>query len=169
MCPQARPAYVHGLPPLLRRCTALLYAALRCVALRLLQHAIRLMQNAINWLIEQQCPAAYRLPRWLWCRWTIARAPPLAVKAVAIGGRCAFGWACGLVFTACLLGRLRPVNWVLSLEVFVPVAALSYSAYILQAGSACARACPGVHGSCRVPSNCAPPGTPVLRMQTGRA
>lgn len=49
-----------------------------------------------------------------------------------IAGRCAFGWAVALVFTACLLGRLRPVNWALSLDLWTPLAALSYAAYLLQ-------------------------------------
>ena len=58
-------------------------------------------------------------------------APDLGI-ALTIAGRWVFGWALARVFVAMLLGRLRAVHGVLTLRVLVPVATLSYSAYLLQ-------------------------------------
>ena len=59
------------------------------------------------------------------------RAPALN-QALAVCGRWLFGWALAHVLGACLLGRLRPLSAVLSWRAFAPLAALSYSAYLLQ-------------------------------------
>ena len=53
-------------------------------------------------------------------------------QALAVFGRWLFGWALAHVLGACLLGRLRALNALLSWRAFAPVAALSYSAYLLQ-------------------------------------
>jgi peptidoglycan/LPS O-acetylase OafA/YrhL len=61
-----------------------------------------------------------------------ARVAPALNNALNVAGRFAFGWALARVFVAVLLGRLRAVAWVLGLRVLAPIAALSYSAYLLQ-------------------------------------
>jgi len=47
-------------------------------------------------------------------------------------GNCAFGWALAGVLLAVLRGRLRGLGWLLTAYALVPVAAVSYSAYLLQ-------------------------------------
>ncbi len=47
-------------------------------------------------------------------------------------GRWLFGWALARVVVAVMSGRLRAVAWVLTLRALVPLAALSYSGYLLQ-------------------------------------
>lgn len=49
-----------------------------------------------------------------------------------MAGRWLFGWAAARVFAATLQGRLRLLNGLLSAGCWVPLAALSYSAYLLQ-------------------------------------
>lgn len=68
-------------------------------------------------------------------RW-IATVAPGYSAALQVLGRWAFGWGLAAVVGAMLLGALRPLAWVLSAGAFVPVAALSYSCYILQVGHA---------------------------------
>ncbi len=53
-------------------------------------------------------------------------------RVLQVAGRWAFGWALAGVLAAVLLGRLRPIRWILTCRLFTPVAALSYSAYLLQ-------------------------------------
>ena len=49
-----------------------------------------------------------------------------------VAGRWALGCAVAAVFVAVLLGRLCVVKAFLSCRLFVPIAALSYSSYLLQ-------------------------------------
>jgi peptidoglycan/LPS O-acetylase OafA/YrhL len=49
-----------------------------------------------------------------------------------VAGRWAYGVAVARIFVAVLLGRLRPLAWLLSLDLWLPIAGLSYGAYLLQ-------------------------------------
>ena len=44
----------------------------------------------------------------------------------------AYGVRVARIFVAVLLGRLRPVAWLLSLDLWLPIAGLSYGAYLLK-------------------------------------
>jgi peptidoglycan/LPS O-acetylase OafA/YrhL len=66
-------------------------------------------------------------------RWTQLYAPTIQM-VLQVVGRWLLGWAVVAVFLAVLQGRLRFVHWFLCLPAFAPIAALSYSAYLLQFG-----------------------------------
>ena len=53
-------------------------------------------------------------------------------SALDVFGRWLFGWALARVVVAVLSGRLRAVAWLLTMRALVPLAALSYSGYLLQ-------------------------------------
>ena len=57
---------------------------------------------------------------------------PALDSALDVMGRWLFGWAVARVFAATLQGRLCAINAFLSGGFWMPIAALSYSAYLLQ-------------------------------------
>ena len=64
-------------------------------------------------------------------RWIQGQAPRFNA-ALNVIGRWAYGVGVARTFVAVLLGRLRPVAWLLSLSMWLPIAGLSYGAYLLQ-------------------------------------
>ena len=59
-------------------------------------------------------------------RWIQLQAPRLN-SALQVAGRWALGIAVARLFTAMLLGRQRALCWLLSLDVWLPIAVLSYA------------------------------------------